>query len=112
MQCEIVSLADLPIYNDDLWQAPPAAVLKFKKQIERARDWFGLFAPAGTAGPIVARLSKEVQSIMAEPAFQEKNLVSRGLIPAASTPEAFAAMIARDRMIAAQVVKDAQLEMR
>jgi tripartite-type tricarboxylate transporter receptor subunit TctC len=109
LQCEIVSLADLPIYNDDLWQAPPAAVLKFKKQIERARDWFGLFAPAGTAGPIVARLSKEVQrlskevqSIMAEPAFQEKNLVSRGLIPAASTPEAFAAMIARDRMIAAR----------
>src|SRR4051812_12757988 len=77
-----------------------------------SRDWFGLFAPAGTPGSIVARLSKEVQSIMAEPAFQEKNLVSRGLIPAASTPEAFAAMIARDRVIAAQVVKDAQLEMR
>jgi len=77
-----------------------------------SRDWFGLFAPAGTPGPIVARLSKEVQSIMADPAFQEKNLVSRGLIPAASTPEAFTAMIARDRVIAAQVVKDAQLEMR
>jgi len=77
-----------------------------------SRDWFGLFAPAGTPGPIVARLSKEVQSIMADAVFQEKNLVSRGLIPAASTPEAFAEMIKRDRVIAAQVVKDAQLEMR
>jgi chromate reductase len=36
LQCELVSLADLPIYNDDLWQAPPAAVLNFKQQIERA----------------------------------------------------------------------------
>lgn len=77
-----------------------------------SRDWFGLFAPAGTPAPIVARLSKEVQSIMADGTFQEKNLVSRGLIPAASTPEAFAEMIKRDRVIAAQVVKDAQLEMR
>lgn len=49
---------------------------------------------------------------MADATFQEKNLVSRGLIPAASTPEAFAEMIARDRVIAVQVVKDAQLEMR
>lgn len=36
LQCELVSLADLPIYNDDLWQEPPAPVLRFKRSIERA----------------------------------------------------------------------------
>jgi tripartite-type tricarboxylate transporter receptor subunit TctC len=93
-------LLNVPTIVELGYQGPPS------------RDWFGLFAPAATPAPIVARLSKEVQSIMADAAFQEKNLVSRGLIPAASTPEAFAEMIKRDRVIAAQVVKDAQLEMR
>lgn len=77
-----------------------------------SRDWFGLFAPAGTSPAIVARLSKEVQSIMADQAFQEKHVISRGLIPAAGSPEAFAAQIQKDRAVAAQVVKDAKLEMR
>jgi len=31
-----VELADVPIYNEDLWQNPPAAVLRMKKDIETA----------------------------------------------------------------------------
>jgi chromate reductase, NAD(P)H dehydrogenase (quinone) len=31
-----VELGDLPIYNEDLWQDPPAAVLRMKKEIETA----------------------------------------------------------------------------
>lgn len=31
-----VRLDDLPYYNDDLWEAPPASVLRFKDQIARA----------------------------------------------------------------------------
>lgn len=77
-----------------------------------SRDWFGLFAPGGTPKDIIDRLSAEVQNIVADPAFREKHIVSRGLIPAASTPEYFAALIKQDRAIAAQVVKDAKLEMR
>ena len=77
-----------------------------------SRDWFGLFAPAGTPKEIIDRLSAEVQKIVADPAFRDKHIVSRGLIPAASTPEEFAELIRKDRAIAAQVVKDANLEMR
>jgi tripartite-type tricarboxylate transporter receptor subunit TctC len=77
-----------------------------------SRDWFGLFAPAATPKNIIDRLSAEVQRIIADPAFREKHVVSRGLIPAASSPEDFAELIKRDRAIAAQVVKDAKLEMR
>jgi len=77
-----------------------------------SRDWFGLFAPAGTPKEIIDRLSAEVQKIIADPAFRDKHIVSRGLIPAASSPEQFADLIKRDRATAAQVVKDANLEMR
>jgi chromate reductase len=32
----LVEIGDLPIYNEDLWQNPPAAVLRMKKEIEAA----------------------------------------------------------------------------
>jgi chromate reductase len=31
-----VEIGDLPIYNEDLWQDPPASVLRMKKEIEAA----------------------------------------------------------------------------
>ena len=40
----------------------------------------------------------EVRRILAEPGFRQAQIVSRGLIPAASSPEEFAALIARDRV--------------
>jgi chromate reductase len=33
---KFVELGDLPIYNEDLWQDPPAAVLRMKKDIEQS----------------------------------------------------------------------------
>jgi chromate reductase len=32
----LVEIGDLPIYNEDLWQNPPASVLRMKKEIEAA----------------------------------------------------------------------------
>lgn len=77
-----------------------------------SRDWYGLFAPAGTPQAIVDKLSAETRRIVGDPGFREKHIVSRGLVPAANTPAEFAALIRRDRATAAQVVKDAKLEMR
>ncbi|MEX6508190.1 NADPH-dependent FMN reductase [Jiella sp. M17.18] len=31
-----VEIGDLPLYNDDLWQDPPASVLRMKREIEAA----------------------------------------------------------------------------
>ena len=31
-----VEIGDLPLYNDDLWQDPPAAVLRMKREVEGA----------------------------------------------------------------------------
>jgi tripartite-type tricarboxylate transporter receptor subunit TctC len=74
-----------------------------------SRSWYGLFAPAGTPKPIIDRLNKEVTGIVNDPAFKEKNLTARSLVPALNTPEQFAADIKRDRAVAQQVVKDAGL---
>jgi chromate reductase, NAD(P)H dehydrogenase (quinone) len=36
LDCRIVDLADVPLYNDDLWADPPPGVLRLKQQVEAA----------------------------------------------------------------------------
>jgi tripartite-type tricarboxylate transporter receptor subunit TctC len=75
-----------------------------------SRSWYGLFTPAGTPKPIVDKLAREVASIVNDPAFRERHLTARSLVPAVNTPEQFAEEIKRDRAAAGQVVKAAGLE--
>jgi tripartite-type tricarboxylate transporter receptor subunit TctC len=75
-----------------------------------SRGWYGLFTPAGTAKPIVDKLANEVAGILDDPAFRARHLSARSLVPAANTPEEFAAEIRNDRALAQQVVKAAGLE--
>jgi tripartite-type tricarboxylate transporter receptor subunit TctC len=58
--------------------------------------WLGLFAPAGTPEPIVARLRKEVQALLARPDVAEKINVSGNLEPLILSPEEFSALIRKD----------------
>jgi tripartite-type tricarboxylate transporter receptor subunit TctC len=74
-----------------------------------SRSWYGLFMPPGTPRPIVDKLAKEVASIVADPAFREKHMTARSLVPAVNTPDEFAAEIKKDRAAAEQVVKEAGL---
>ena len=75
-----------------------------------SRGWYGLFAPAGTPRPIVDRIAEEVATIVAEPEFAQKQLKDRSLVGATDTPDEFAKLIADDRKVAEQVVKQAGLE--
>ena len=75
-----------------------------------SRSWYGLFMSAGTPKPIVDKLAKEVASIVNDPAFRERHLTARSLVPAINTPEQFAQDIKKDRATAQQVVKEAGLE--
>ncbi len=75
-----------------------------------SRSWYGLFVPAGTPKPIVDKLAKEVASILSDPGFRDRHLISRGLVPAVNTPEEFAQQIREDRATAERVVKEAGLE--
>ena len=89
---------DVPTLEETGYKGPPS------------RSWYGLFTPAGTPKPIVDRLAKEVASIVNDPAFRERHLTARSLVPAINTPEQFAEEIKKDRVMAQQVVKAAGLE--
>lgn len=67
-------------------------------------SWFGLFAPAGTPGPVVRRIADAVKQIVAMPDFQ-KNLAAMGIEAATSTPDEFAKFFKQDVALWARVVK-------
>lgn len=89
---------DIPTLTETGYHGPASAT------------WYGLFVPAGTARPIIDKLAAAVGKIVNTPAFSEKNLYGRGLVSAINTPEEFAAEIKKERVVAAQVVKEAGLE--
>jgi len=57
--------------------------------------WFGVFAPAGTPQPIVDKISADVRAVLLDPALKER-MGLLGLELTGSTPEAFAATVAKD----------------
>jgi tripartite-type tricarboxylate transporter receptor subunit TctC len=68
--------------------------------------WLGLFAPAGTPEPIVAKLRKEVQALLARPEVAEKLNVSGSLEPLILAPEEFSALIRKDDDKFGRLVKE------
>jgi tripartite-type tricarboxylate transporter receptor subunit TctC len=74
------------------------------------RAWFGIFVPAGTPQPIVAKLNAEIARIVRVPEFTQKYFTGLGLEPALNTPEEFARFIEEDRVRAAELVKISGLQ--
>jgi len=74
-----------------------------------SETWYGLFAPAGTPKAIIDKLNSEIVKVVSDATFQEKYIISRGLVPAIDTPEEFARDIVADRAGAKDVVKESGL---
>lgn len=72
---------------------PTFAEAGFPQYQERA--WLGLFAPSGTPKAIVQKLSAELARIAHAPQMKQ-DFDASGLIPLASTPEQFAAMLKKE----------------
>ena len=68
--------------------------------------WFGVVAPAGTPGPVIDRLSREVAEIIALPAFKER-FAQSGMELASNTPEAFGRLIRSDIQKWSRLLRDA-----
>jgi tripartite-type tricarboxylate transporter receptor subunit TctC len=60
-----------------------------------AVQYYGLAVPAGTPRPIIERLNKELRAVLASDEMK-KRLVDDGADPTPSTPEEYAANIARE----------------
>ncbi|MBI3041895.1 MAG: tripartite tricarboxylate transporter substrate binding protein [Betaproteobacteria bacterium] len=74
------------------------------------RNWYGVFAPAGTPKHIIDKLSTEIAKIMAKPDMEIK-LAAIGLKPFVTTPEQFAALIKVDIAKYARVIKTAKIKL-
>jgi len=74
------------------------------------QSWFGLFAPAGTPRPILAKLHKEVVAIAMDAGFHKRMYIERAVERAVDTPEAFARFIHADRATARRIVKESGVQ--
>jgi tripartite-type tricarboxylate transporter receptor subunit TctC len=61
----------------------------------QAEAWIGLVAPAGTPGPIIERIHREVASVMNAPEVREA-MAALGFRTQASSPRAFGDLIVRE----------------
>jgi tripartite-type tricarboxylate transporter receptor subunit TctC len=68
--------------------------------------WLGLFAPAGTPEPIVAKLRQTVQTLLARADVAEKLNVSGSLEPLILSPQDFSALIHKDYEKFGRLVKE------
>ena len=73
-----------------------------------AMQWFGLFAPAGTPAPIVARLHKEIAAALKSPEMQ-KRIAADGADAVGNTPAEFSAQIKSELDKWAKVAKAAKI---
>ena len=67
-------------------------------------SWLGVFAPAGTPAPVIARLSTEIATAVAQPDTREK-LIQLGYEPVGSTAEEFATFQAAELPRVAELVR-------
>jgi len=68
--------------------------------------WLGLFAPAATPEPVLARLRGEIAKALTSPDVKEKLNNAGGLQPFATSPAEFAALIRRDYDKYGKLVRD------
>ena len=74
-----------------------------------ASTWFGLFVPAGTPAPVVARLSDALQAALADPALAA-DFRSRGIDTLPLASQAFDTYVQSENTTWAGVIKQAGIE--
>jgi tripartite-type tricarboxylate transporter receptor subunit TctC len=66
--------------------------------------WFGIFAPAGTPGPIVKRLNRELNAVLADPDLK-KRMLELGQELAGSSPEEFSRFLRSEIQKMGEIVR-------
>jgi tripartite-type tricarboxylate transporter receptor subunit TctC len=68
-------------------------------------SFFGIYAPAATPKPIIAKLNRAVIEVASQAQFQERHMISRGLVPVLNWADVFAQELEADRAEGLAVVK-------
>jgi tripartite-type tricarboxylate transporter receptor subunit TctC len=74
-----------------------------------AVGWYGVFVPAGTPEPIVARLSSVIKAALEKPEFRAR-LTAQGVDPLPADPAEFNAFIGKDRARWTEVIRAANIK--
>lgn len=77
------------------------------------RNWYGLFAKAGTPREIVDRWNRSVSKVTLDAGFQEKILFNNGMeraAPSGESAEVFAQFLARDRALYERLKSEGKLK--
>ena len=72
-------------------------------------SWLGVFAPAGTPAPLIARINDTIQKILGDPPIKEK-LAGLGLMVAPVTPAGLAEIIRAGLEVRGALVKAANIQ--
>ena len=72
-------------------------------------SWYAMFVPARTPRPIIERLNKALNSVLADPEVRER-LLAQGAEAVGGTPEALAATVAAELPRWAKLAKDAHIK--
>jgi tripartite-type tricarboxylate transporter receptor subunit TctC len=72
-------------------------------------NWFGLFAPAGTPAPIVARMHAEAKAMLTAPEMKQR-LTAEGAEAIASTPADFTAFVKAEMAQWTEVGRTAKIQ--
>ena len=75
-----------------------------------ASTWLGLVGPAGLPGEVVARVNKEVVTMLGRKDVQEK-LAFEGSIPTTGTPQQFAAFIKAEHTKWGNLIREANIRL-
>ena len=70
------------------------------------RAWFGIFAPAGTPAPLIARINADTAKALAAPDVAE-TLALQGATPSSGDPASFAAYLKKDITTTEDMMKKA-----
>ncbi|AMN40380.1 extra-cytoplasmic solute receptor [Rhodoplanes sp. Z2-YC6860] len=85
---------------------PDVPTLKEARGEHYPPTWFGLFTQTGVPRPIVDKIARDVDRIMAEPGFRQRIYIERGVEPALERTDEFTRFIAEERKFAARIVKE------
>lgn len=69
---------------------------------------YGIIAPTGTPPEIVQKMSRAIAETLAEPALRQK-MIDQGAIPAATTPEAYQALMQAESKKWGEVIRRGKL---
>ena len=71
--------------------------------------WYGMFAPAGTAAPIIAKLNAELNALLRQPEIREL-LAKQGMAAAGGSPERFGELVKSELARWSRVVASAGIQ--